>query len=295
MRLPALRLSAILCLSSLAVTASLVASAAPTSRPDRDTRLITSAVGAVKAPTAVDTATATLPSRGDEPARLKVKRGQLELTVPGRGESTTVTDGSAVFKGSKAKTSVAVQELPGALRALVVIEDSSAPEDFHFDLGGVVHKLTLDGKGGVDAWDDNGELVATAAAPWAVDASGTAVPTYYRVAGTTLTQIVKHRNGDFRYGIVADPTFLQVTKCAAAITVAVGSTIFAAAKILKIRKIIRAAGGVRAAAARVIKSYRARGSFSAKARAGFADLGSAAVAAAVVVLDIDTIQANCSF
>lgn len=68
---------------------------------------------------------------------------------------------------------------------------------------------------------------------------------------------------------------------------------FSAAKILKIRKIIKAAGGVKSAASRVIKGISKKGSLSTKAKAGFGDLGGAVVAAAVVVLDIDSIKSHC--
>jgi len=45
------------------------------------------------------------------------------------------------------------------------------------------------------------------AAPWARDASGRDVPTFYQIDGTTLVLLVEHRGGDWAYGITADPLF----------------------------------------------------------------------------------------
>lgn len=85
-----------------------------------------------------------------------------------------------------------------------------------------------------------------------------------------------------------------VVKCTAAIAVAIGSTVFVAAKPAKIKKLIKAAGGVKKTAQRVMNAFKKKGSLSAKAKAGFGDLGSGMVAAAVLLLDIDTIKSNCS-
>jgi len=70
---------------------------------------------------------------------------------------------------------------------------------------------------------------------WARDANGRDVPTFYEIEETTLVQVVKHRGGDWAYGITADPSVWKVVKCAAAVTWVVGTSIFAVAKIAKIR------------------------------------------------------------
>lgn len=82
--------------------------------------------------------------------------------------------------------------------------------------------------------------------------------------------------------------------CGAAITVALGSIAFSAAKIAKINKLVKAAGGVKKTAARVIKAVKTKGPLSTKAKKAFGDMGSGAVAAAVLILDIDNVKAQCS-
>lgn len=48
-------------------------------------------------------------------------------------------------------------------------------------------------------------MVGSIAAPWAVDASGNAVPTSFEVAGNTVTQVVEHAGAV--YPVTADPLF----------------------------------------------------------------------------------------
>ena len=82
---------------------------------------------------------------------------------------------------------------------------TEASERFDFPIGGDVTQLVPTADGGVQALNADGEIIATAATLWATDANGTPVPTHYEINGTTLTQVVEHRSGDYSYGIVADP------------------------------------------------------------------------------------------
>ena len=217
----------------------------------------------------------------------------IDIELPAVGESTTAGD-STIYEGEQADTSVAVQPLANGLRAFIHIDNAQAAEAFDFPLSGDVAELRLNDNGGFSAYTANGELIAIGDAPWARDANGAEVPTHYEINGTTLTQVVDHHGGDWAYGITADPSVWKVLRCTAAITIAVGSTVFAVAKLAKIKKLVKAAGGAKKTAGRVIKAFQKKGSLSTKAKAGFGDLGSGVVALAVVILDIDTIKSNCS-
>jgi hypothetical protein len=138
-------------------------------------------------------------------------------------------------------------------------------------------------------------MIATTKAPWATDAAGRSVPTHYELDGDVLVQVVEHQSGEFSYPIIADPSVWQVTVCVAAIVAVIASTVVGAAKILKIKKIIQSVGGVKNAASRVIKALKAKGNITAKAKAAFADVGSAIVAMAAEILGINTIIRNCTF
>ncbi|MFT4298368.1 MAG: hypothetical protein QM597_01835 [Aeromicrobium sp.] len=66
--------------------------------------------------------------------------------------------------------------------------------------------MILRADGGVDLFEESGEIIGNVDPPWAVDAAGAEVPTHFEVDGLTLTQVVEHIGGDWEYGIVADPS-----------------------------------------------------------------------------------------
>lgn len=49
--------------------------------------------------------------------------------------------------------------------------------------------------------------MATIGSPWAVDANGQSVPTWYEVDGDTVTQVVDHVGMQAVYPVVADPEY----------------------------------------------------------------------------------------
>jgi len=227
-----------------------------------------------------------LPDSGTEAAATSTPTGVLTLDLPARGGDLSNGDDDArLFDGTGVDTAVAVQSLESGVRALVHIDSANAPERYDFPVGGDVASLRLTADGGVEALSSAHRVIATAPAPWAIDAAGGEVPTHYEVHGRTLTQVVEHRGGNYAYGIVADPSFWAIAKCVAAIAWVLGSTAFAASKIAKIRGAIKALGGVKATAKLLLGAT----SRSEKLRA----LGSAGVAAASYFLGIDTIRNNC--
>lgn len=242
------------------------------------------AIEEVGAEPAVDNVDVKLPYSAEHAASLLTQQGTLQLTVPGAGEGRPLESG-ILFDGAATDTSVVVDSPASGLRALVHIDSSEAPERFEFELGGDVASLRLDADGGVTGFNTNGDVVASAPAPWAVDAKGATVPTRFEVDGTTLYQVVKHRSGDWAYGITADPSFWSVAKCVAAITWVVGSSVFAVAKITKIKGAIKALGGIKETAKLLVGAT----SKTEKAKA----LGKAGAAAASYFLGIDTIKNNC--
>jgi hypothetical protein len=199
-------------------------------------------------------------------AEVTTDMGTLTLEVPGIGrDQAPMDDTMAVFDGAAADTVVEVQGTDG-LRALVYIDSAEAPERFDFPIGGDVASLRPTASGGVDALNGEGELIATTSAPWAVDANGADVPTRYEINGTTLTQVVEHRDGNHTYGIVADPCFTcflstawQVAKCAAAITVAIAGVAVPLSKAVKIKRLVDEVGGVTKLAERIIKVAKGEG------------------------------------
>ncbi len=133
----------------------------------------------------------------------------IVLDVPAVGAGDVIGEGdtaTTVYDGTAPGTQIAVQDTRGGVRALVHIENGDAPERFDFSITGAATELRLREDGGVDIFDAAGEPIGDLDAPWAVDANDAAVPTHYEVSGTTLTQVVSHRDGSYAYGIVADPS-----------------------------------------------------------------------------------------
>lgn len=80
------------------------------------------------------------------------------------------------------------------------------PEQYRFELGKDARRLVLDDTdGSVWVFGESKEPIGHFETPWAFDANGVVVPTHYEVSGKTLTQVVKHQAGDYKYGITADP------------------------------------------------------------------------------------------
>jgi hypothetical protein len=127
--------------------------------------------------------------------------------------ATALDDGTVVFPGDTSASSVIVAEQ--GVQMLTTITDETAPTRYSYDLDleAGEHLDVVDG--GAVVTDADGTVLLAAAAPWATDAEGAAVPTRYEVDGSTLTQVVDHTAVDAAYPVVADPIWLApwVVKC----------------------------------------------------------------------------------
>lgn len=118
--------------------------------------------------------------------------------------------GTVSYADAAPSTDVAVQPTTdGGVRALVTLKDAGAPTKHRFDIKlpeGTELVATEDG--GYDIVRDSEAAVSFGHinAPWARDAGGHAVPTSYRLDGTTLVQTV-HVDAGTRFPVVADPKY----------------------------------------------------------------------------------------
>jgi hypothetical protein len=220
-----------------------------------------------------------------EPTIVQTAEGKpvtLEVPATGAGETAGAT---TVFAGAGADNQLGVQALDGGARAMIRIDGPDAPERYEFRVGGAAEHLDIREDGSVDVLDAEGESIAIIAAPWAVDAAGTPIPTRYKTSGRTLIQEVEHRDGHYVYPIVADPSLWAIAKCVAAITWVVGTTIFAIGKLTKIKAGIKALGGITQTAKLLLGAT----SRAEKLRA----IGGTMATAAADFLGIATIRDNC--
>ncbi|VZH84734.1 hypothetical protein [Corynebacterium rouxii] len=98
-------------------------------------------------------------------------------------------------------------QLENGMQTLIHIENSEAPTEYRFPLslpqGAEVIPFS---EGSEDAMGVflNGSLIATIAAPWAIDANGAPLQTSLHIENGTLVQIVEH-NSDTAFPVTADP------------------------------------------------------------------------------------------
>lgn len=120
-------------------------------------------------------------------------------------EGEVAADGSVIYHAATGSTDVAVQALDtGELRVATILNDRNAPTSYEYVLpDGVDARVLEDGSALLGS---DGYAVGSVAAPWATDANGQAVPTYYTVANGTLTQTIS-TTPDTAFPVVADPAW----------------------------------------------------------------------------------------
>ncbi|MEL7978365.1 hypothetical protein AAG589_21040 [Isoptericola sp. F-RaC21] len=136
---------------------------------------------------------------------------QLEVPLPEEVtvESPTVADDGTVFyDGVEDSTDVAVQSLDdGSVRLQTIIpEGDGGTHRYTYDFG--EDSRILQGEAGEIFVEQNGDIVAEVATPWAYDADGVAVPTNYIVDEHTIVQEISP-SSDTAYPVVADPKFIK--------------------------------------------------------------------------------------
>lgn len=190
--------------------------------------------------TAVDDATATSiaePTLGD--ARAVVPLGESEIVTVGPSATLDIAtahgdigvdlpihdfggplvdDDGEVAVWSEDAHAVAVEELEDdVIRAMFVLLGEDAPRQYPIDVelpddaemqqredGSVA--VVIPGGGDPTDPDSNDLVIAYVDTPWAVDAAGAAVPTFFTIDGTTLVQHVQPTAATV-YPVTADPAW----------------------------------------------------------------------------------------
>ena len=159
----------------------------------------------------------------------------------------------------------ALVKIPESSNDQIIIDDANAQKDYSFEYNldegcKLVSAAEYLGDeydtGEVYLVDNTNQIISIIDAPWAKDANGNELNTYYVIEGNKIVQHIDF-DENTAFPVVADPSFWQVTKCAGTILWVIGTTIFTAAKIVKIKKAIKAAGGVRKAAKGIIAAIKA--------------------------------------
>ncbi|KAB2974358.1 hypothetical protein F8R89_21630 [Streptomyces sp. SS1-1] len=175
----------------------------------------TAATGsAARAVTATDAGSVTVTAPGDSRGYVEATTGtgarfRIHLPQTKKVDGVRTGAGTIVYQDAAKSADLAVQPTDdGGARALVTLKDSTASDEYRFDLDlPSGSSLTPDGDGGylITRSGDRGTTVlGSVDAPWAKDADGRPVPTTYRLEGGTLVQTVK-TSADTAFPVVADP------------------------------------------------------------------------------------------
>ncbi|MGH1977921.1 hypothetical protein [Rothia sp. L_38] len=101
-------------------------------------------------------------------------------------------------------------------QSVITIESSSAPSEYSFDLAlqdGTF--LAMDEDGSVDISNEDQLVIGEVKKPWAYDANGNPVKTWFEIEDSTLTQHVEFSH-DTAFPVTADPEWWQTTGTALA-------------------------------------------------------------------------------
>lgn len=128
------------------------------------------------------------------------------------GHVDVAADGSIV--SGPAEVQAVIQPSDEGLRISTVLASEEAPTTYEYKLpadvdvvlntdGSASLSRTVSGEDGASITANIGQI----AKPWAVDASGGEVTTWYEAAGSSIIQHVEHESASTAYPVVADPKF----------------------------------------------------------------------------------------
>ncbi|HEU4913933.1 MAG TPA: hypothetical protein VFT16_00800 [Candidatus Saccharimonadales bacterium] len=139
----------------------------------------------------------------------------LDITLPNADnadDAKKVAAGTVAYAGNNGSANAVQATEDGGVRMLTIIDRSDAPTTYDYgvsvpDNGDIV--ITKDG--GANILGSNSEVIATVATPWAKDALGKTIHTYFSTDGTTLTQHIEHDIPGVVYPVTADPIWFAVS------------------------------------------------------------------------------------
>lgn len=157
-----------------------------------------------------DKASIEIPTLATSKVKFTSRQGaaiSVGLPFSGRAkQALAISTGALAFDNSNESTTAVMAKSDGSLQIATVIRSSNAPTQYAYTLNlpaGVQANLVANG--GVAFMDAGARYIGGAAPAWAKDALGISVPTHYELSGSTLTQVVDHKDMNYAYPIVADP------------------------------------------------------------------------------------------
>jgi hypothetical protein len=141
------------------------------------------------------------------------KKGNTVIGVPNSDQLTDIQtiDNQVIFSGKNAKFDVVAEAIDGGMRQVVNIKDSSAPTTYDFPVSlEAGEKLDINDDGSAKVVSSKVDEVSklpinktTIDKPWAKDANGKELKTYYSINSSNLRQTIETK--DVAFPITADP------------------------------------------------------------------------------------------
>ena len=134
-----------------------------------------------------------------------IQKGTVSIGIADIGKATiSTTEGQIIY--SSDKVDVVVQGIEGGIRQVINIKNNEAPKVYNFPIEiAKVYSLKINTQGGVDIINDKGQIESGILPPWAKDAEGKDIKTWFSLKGQTLTQHIDTTNAV--YPILADPVY----------------------------------------------------------------------------------------
>lgn len=174
-------------------------------RTDADSALITNAAGV-----SID-----VPKNIDQGVTFGTVHGpKLRVELPNAanaGNSKQIAMGVVGYSSSDGSANAVQANEDGSVRMLTVIDNPNAPTQYDYKVN--VPNGGTEGireTGGAEVKDKAGEVISFVGAPWAKDATGKAISTWFTTDGQTLTQHVQHNTPGVVYPVTADPAWFAI-------------------------------------------------------------------------------------
>jgi len=146
----------------------------------------------------------------DKTISLEDEEGDLDLEIkipePEEVDDVILDNDQIIFSNQDEDYDTVVENIDGGVRQVINIESRKAPSEYEFEMDladGDFLEKQVDGSAVIK--DKNGEIKTTIFKPWAKDANGTELETFYEIESSTLIQKINLESENVAFPIVADP------------------------------------------------------------------------------------------
>ncbi len=133
----------------------------------------------------------------------------LDIQLPNAdqaGNAKQVAPGVVAYDGTNGSANAVQTDENGGVRMLTIIDNPNAPTSYDYKVtvptGG---RIELTPQGGAVVLTNDGRIITMVNTPWAKDAKGKQIRTWFTTDGATLTQHVQHNVRGVVYPVTADP------------------------------------------------------------------------------------------